>query len=1674
MDYKRVMTFAIIFILVTSGISVMVQSKSIDSGGDEIIAEGENEKNLTAGDDSVKNISIKKEVDSKTEQDGYFKEDFTGPGNDITYIIKNGSNTFRKKVNSHMNILENRSEIIDGDKNIEDDESDQYSNSDKNIIIRHNSKEYHKLRDDPVRKDEEMEAGHQKGDNSENATQINTSTKLTSTGSDELILDLYNITFQGNMTAVSIDAEFKIYKVEIGGMNFTADDIRNSPDTDEIMENLSSEMGDIFNDSVSSAFPEENKDFHSSTYDVGSSPGPVNVYCHADVYLLKSSFGFDESNDQLDLSDLIYGTTKMGASISKDINLKVKPGHNSTYRINVPEPFITTSTDTWGRWSDYNHTFDDGKARTSTWIYNNSEGSRDISLSRTINITDEDPLDLKEERVNATSFLDMNSFENVDITDTINLYTLDITDYNKEGTEQPLLPSSVTGLEVITSDGIRLMLDNGLTNLQEIKNRSLNETMESFEQSIENIFGEKPDLRFEWDMGTVSGYDVDHMTSSPPIRCYFNTTEPVGFTNSKMDIPQKADLDEVINEILKLDAIVNPEFYMIIQDGMYFTLNILAPYNVMFKDSEQQSSGRYLYHKEIDNREGNNPLPYFSLNISWSGTVRKYNSEDIGADIDLDMMSFDNIPMNISMELTSIKVSRYDKEFTVPSTVRNLNYIDGNFIRVAVRNDIFDLSTIYNKSIKDMREDVKADLKNLFGREVLMEFSWESLEWKQWSAEEWKERSPSLGPFKGYLETTRPARFDPTSLGLPKVADMDELVEEVLRLDAELRVDFNLTVENNRWMKLTIKAPENIGIKQGVNESDRGKRTWYKEGGFHTLDIELFWIGSDIRSYKSEDITASGLIDIKTFNSVYGSMDISIGVVNVSSYGAQFEIPGSVHGLDFIDGDFIRVAVRNGLVELSDIYEENIKQSKMNIEEELADLIGQNVTLNFSWEDRSWEKVDSYREEYPDGLGELQADLSLNENLSFTPDSFDLPEDARVGDIVRSVLKLNTTIDKDISMNITGADRVQITVRTPEDIKIENGTRYEGRWSRTYNLNEEENVVPLKLRYDGEVREVSKEKVFVNGTLDMRDLDNIDVKVSISIFSINISDYGGNLSIPDSVEGLEYVDYRFLRDSVENGLLEWNNITDEMNESVDEFEAKIPDLLGDIQFKYRDPGKASGQIIRYYEAKDFKLNVTPDKEGAYIDHELIDEIMNSGAIVDFEIPQVDNIDEDYILNFKLATPQFMNLYNGSDQLERKEGFYNIDLRNRLNGSFHSGVEGPTEESIKFNMEVDLHKLRVEPSPLKLSYGAHAKSKIDARVEILSVELPDDIADSLPEEIRLNYATTGLIIQAESHGLFEKQEILGMLRNGSGVDDFEGMNQTLRDALDNDDIGIDITFEKGTWQYNEEGDRPIIVNMDSEFKIHVAGSQKNSALDLHTVNMGDIEIPSIQGIDTKFRILFPKGVRADVKETSNVKTGWTDDGRHYVEVQTSGDSNESVTITPNVVLTEKLFFGGDLFLFGISLRLILVLLISLIILGAGIKVGKYYFNKKGRVVKKSMKEAREEENDPDKWLDYISEEDKDRFNITQQTLFEQGLQDELIKQRKKAGIENETLPTQEEDIDEGEETDEENRRADEDNEGELTDEDIEGYEGTDKDIEEGVTDEDIEESKEETKNIDNKE
>ncbi|MBS3781654.1 MAG: hypothetical protein KGY68_03475 [Candidatus Thermoplasmatota archaeon] len=852
----------------------------------------------------------------------------------------------------------------------------------------------------------------------------------------------------------------------------------------------------------------------------------------------------------------------------------------------------------------------------------------------------------------------------------------------------------------------------------------------------------------------------------------------------------------------------------------------------------------------------------------------------------------------------------------------------------------------------------------------------------------------------------------------------DNVSEELESKDLETK-DRNSCEENERLEKTANKTrdlEERSDLDQKVESEDDSEET--AKNLSDNIDLS-----EGNKSVKSLPSNSSVTLEDNELKSNSEDHELIIDTYNITF---QKDWTGLEVDTDF---DIYRIQIDNDIYTADEIRNNETSEKLIKaIEENITETFKNTVNSTFPDEEKEFNetKVDN-----TDSGDEGPIIVSCVADVEMTEVSYGFEEDdeqLNMSEMIDEILAVGASIRKDVNLNVSAGHNSTYRFGVTDPYLMKSNDTW-GKWNEpTRNLGDRKEKIStwiynntggdgnktlhrtLNITHENPTL-IESEDMRAIGMYDMKSFENISINITMEINTVNLDRYEDDFKMPDMIYDLDLIDADFIRTSVDNGLLEWKTITDKMNESVEDIENKMPSFFERVDFDYFDPGRVTGTIIREYKVENFQPNITADDEEVDIDNELTESLMNSGAVVDFGFSSMEEEYDDYSMLLKIWTPEFMELHNSSGEIPQQEGHYRIDPKEGFSGEFRSNQdeeELPDEQSVVLEMNIDIEKVT-----LKMDKSAIADANIDGQIEVSAVEAPEDMKDSLSEYITIDYATADLLRQVEKRSIFDKQRIINMTKNGEDMKDFEGMNQILKDALGKEDLDISSRYQEGTWQ-SEDGDtdtQPIVLFLDSDFNVPLRETAGGTAFEIYSMDMGEFEIPSIEGIDTDFKIIFPSGIIGDVEETDTVNTGETSDSRSYIEVKTSGDSGEPIPINPELIITSGIFFSTDIYLHGAPLVIIPIIIISLIALGIGIKVVPFKNRKKKKLIREGMEDALIEENDPDRWLAYIPQEKIDKYEITQDTLFELGLEEELEEMRTEAGKGREHVPSSSAGVDE---------------------------------------------------------
>lgn len=378
---------------------------------------------------------------------------------------------------------------------------------------------------------------------------------------------------------------------------------------------------------------------------------------------------FFNLNQSVDAESFINGVLDMDAVVYYTCDFKTETGWNNTYQIILPSTIQFRYTDgivsgQTIQWS------------TENWngIHPNRTGH--ISIQFTHPTTPQQTTD----DISLEFALDATKIKTTEFDTTLVTNSLNISSYN-------ILPSSITNLDVITADGIRLFVKNNFLSWDIIYQKTLQNLEQTISSTIErSTFNQHLDLTFTWDSETTTNcstpYTTTHMDSLPPVKAtltdpqvdlkIFNLTAKAVFGLANAGAIADVTSSD-INFGDKLSEIGRP-----------YTCSLMLPSNI------------YLTGKSTYQWNNTNPLSgelTSSLSPTYSKEEKQMHVTVEITKMDLNLPSFFtgkteltaplDVKENIDLYLTLLP-----EEFTLPEHLY-LTYLNSDAFRLCVEEKVF-------------------------------------------------------------------------------------------------------------------------------------------------------------------------------------------------------------------------------------------------------------------------------------------------------------------------------------------------------------------------------------------------------------------------------------------------------------------------------------------------------------------------------------------------------------------------------------------------------------------------------------------------------------------------------------------------------------------------------------------------------------------------------------------------------------------------------------------------------------------------------------------------------------------------------------------------------------------------------------------------------------------------
>jgi hypothetical protein len=479
----------------------------------------------------------------------------------------------------------------------------------------------------------------------------------------------FNIEFI-TATDLKIRINLEVNEIKIFNKIYYNNDIQNIANSDlETMGAIKLRLRDLVEEQIKILFENANIE------PINNRPNYENNKFHDEFSINLTSLFFG-INDTINAHDFINGILDMSGEIYYSFTLQAEKGWNNTFIIKLPPSMTRPYTN--GKIVN-----DEIQWFVKNWDGQNSEEEAKISIEMI------EPTTTKSEIENIHLEFDLNlkNVESPSLIANIIAENIDIKDYD-------ILPSFVTNLDYVPSDGIRLFIENKLITWNDLYQKTIMPIQYVIKSKIENSsFNQSFDADFSWNLETT-----------------LNCSTPFKITNMDNNPPLKAELKD--NDIeLYICGISSRALFGLINSGGI--VNVTSE-DINFGNKLNEIGYNYnglihlpehisLANKNIYKwNQSSTIFGEFNSDISpnYSNNEIKTLVEIEVSSADLNLLSLFTGNTEITMTLyisesRNYSITNIPNEFNIPEKI-SLNFLNSDAIRLCIEEQVFTEQEVSN------------------------------------------------------------------------------------------------------------------------------------------------------------------------------------------------------------------------------------------------------------------------------------------------------------------------------------------------------------------------------------------------------------------------------------------------------------------------------------------------------------------------------------------------------------------------------------------------------------------------------------------------------------------------------------------------------------------------------------------------------------------------------------------------------------------------------------------------------------------------------------------------------------------------------------------------------------------------------------------------------------------
>lgn len=204
----------------------------------------------------------------------------------------------------------------------------------------------------------------------------------------------------------------------------------------------------------------------------------------------------------------------------------------------------------------------------------------------------------------------------------------------------------------------------------------------------------------------------------------FNEELNVKLTSSFFELSSSVNVDNFINGILDMSAIVNYSINFHGEPGWNNTYIINLGENLNYQRTNGVTSGNNMVWT-LKNWDGKSPDKTAEFQVNKTNpTTKTLGSENIFLEFELDSRNAATTSLTNNVLIKDLDIRPYN---VLPSFVGNLDFVTADGARLFVENGFFTWADFYQKTIKPLQEKIKSTIENSpFNQTLDLTFNWDN------------------------------------------------------------------------------------------------------------------------------------------------------------------------------------------------------------------------------------------------------------------------------------------------------------------------------------------------------------------------------------------------------------------------------------------------------------------------------------------------------------------------------------------------------------------------------------------------------------------------------------------------------------------------------------------------------------------------------------------------------------------------------------------------------------------------------------------------------------------------------------------------------------------------------------------------------------------------------------